>query len=182
MSQKTKQKTAFIDRDGTLIQEVNFLSKVEDLQLFDFTQRSVDLLLEHGFRVVIITNQSGIARRLYDEAAMNAIHDEIQKRLSGAISGFYFCPHLPGYGCKCRKPNLGMIEAACSDFDVDMANSWMIGDKSLDVETGFNAGIKSAMVMTGYGREHLARLEKTPSVVAENLLEAVNKIISVSVK
>jgi len=182
MSQGTKQKTAFIDRDGTLIEEVNFLSRVEDLRLFDFTQRSVDLLRSNGFRVVIVTNQSGIARRLYDESAMNAIHDEIQKRLSGAISGFYFCPHLPNSGCKCRKPNLGMIEAACSDFDVDLENSWIIGDKSLDVETGFNAGIKSAMVMTGYGREHIDRLEKRPDVIAEDLLEAVNKIISVPAK
>ena len=110
----TKQPAVFLDRDGTLIEEVNFLSRVEDLRVFPFTADAVRLLKENGFLVIVVTNQSGIGRGVYDEAAMRSIHDQIQVELSGAIDGFYFCPHLPCDGCDCRKPELGMINAAAA--------------------------------------------------------------------
>lgn len=174
---ETKRKAVFIDRDGTLIEEVNFLSRVEDLRLFSFTADAVRLLKESGFLVVVVTNQSGIARKLYDESAMHTIHDHIQNDLAEKLDGFYFCPHLPDEGCHCRKPNLGMIEAACGDFEIDLENSWMIGDKEIDVQTGINAGIRTAMVLTGYGRADVERLLQKPDVVAEDLLTAVETII-----
>ncbi|MGH9946880.1 MAG: D-glycero-alpha-D-manno-heptose-1,7-bisphosphate 7-phosphatase [Pyrinomonadaceae bacterium] len=173
------QKTIFLDRDGTLIEEVNFLSSVDDLQLFPFTREALKLLRSSGFRIVVITNQSGIARGIYDEEAMHAIHRQIQIELDGAIDAFYFCPHLPDAGCVCRKPNIGMIENAKRDFAIDMANSWMIGDKSLDIEAGQNAEIKTAMVMTGYGREQCAILMLKPTLIADDLLEAVSRIIEI---
>lgn len=175
---ETKRKAVFIDRDGTLIEEVNFLSRVEDLRLFSFTAEAVRLLKESGFLAVVVTNQSGIARRLYDEAAMHAIHDRIQNDLAEKLDGFYFCPHLPDGGCHCRKPNLGMIEAACADFEIDLENSWMIGDKEIDVQTGINAGIRTAMVLTGYGRADIERISQKPDVVAVDLLAAVKAIIN----
>lgn len=171
------RKAAFIDRDGTLIEEVNFLSRVDDLSLFDYTAEAVTHLRSNGFNIFVMTNQSGIGRELYTVDDMNSIHAAMQERLGGAIDGFYFCPHLPDAGCHCRKPNLGMIESACADFEIDLENSWMIGDKKLDVETGFNAGISTAMVMTGYGNEHFATLERSPDVVGDTLLDAVRKII-----
>src|SRR5215204_4676690 len=116
METNTVKRAAFVDRDGTLIEEVNFLSKVEDLRLFPFTFESVKLLKDAGFLVIVVTNQSGIGRGIYDEAAMNAIHDEIQSQLGGMIDGFYFCPHLPCDSCACRKPKLGMLESAMRDF------------------------------------------------------------------
>lgn len=176
--QNGKQPAAFIDRDGTLIEEVNFLSKVADLQVFPFTAEAIAELKDAGFRVIVVTNQSGIGREIYTEADMHAIHDAMQERLDGAIDGFYFCPHLPDAGCNCRKPNLGMLESAQKDFDLDLERSWMIGDKRIDVETGDNAGIKAALVLTGYGSAHLTELEKEPEVVAENLLEAVKRIVA----
>ncbi len=171
------KKAAFIDRDGTLIEEVNFLSRVEDLKIFDYTLEALDLLRASGFGIFVVTNQSGIGRKLYDEAAMHSIHEAMSERLENRIDAFYFCPHLPDAGCECRKPNLGMIEAAQSEFEFDLAGSWMIGDKGLDVETGVNAGISTAMVMTGYGTKHLIGLDVQPDIVADNLLEAVRRIV-----
>jgi len=168
---------AFIDRDGTLIEEVDFLSRVEDLRVFPFTAEALRMLKDSGFRIVVVTNQSGIGRKLYDEAAMHSIHDEMQRQLGGLIDAFFFCPHVPGAGCECRKPNLGMIRAAAAEHDLDLSGSWMIGDKELDVATGRNAGMRSAMVLTGYGKEHSAKLDFTPEVIADDLLAAVRSIV-----
>lgn len=168
----------FIDRDGTLIEEVNFLSRTEDLRVFPFTGPALKVLRDAGFLVIIVTNQSGIGRQIFDEPAMHAIHDELNRLLPAAINAFYFCPHLPGTGCRCRKPNTGMIEAACSAFRIDLARSWMIGDKRIDIETGQNAGIKTAMVLTGYGAEHSRNLEIQPDIIDENLLAAAERIVA----
>jgi D-glycero-D-manno-heptose 1,7-bisphosphate phosphatase len=173
-----KQKAVFIDRDGTLIEEVNFLHRVEELQFFSFTDEAIRLLKENGFLVVMVTNQSGIGRGIYTEDEMHAIHARIQTDLTEKLDAIYFCPHLPNDGCLCRKPGLGMIEAALADLPIDMENSWMIGDKNLDVELGLNAGIKPIMVMTGYGKKHFPKLKRPPFAVAENLLEAVKIIVS----
>ncbi len=173
-----KQKAVFIDRDGTLIEEVNFLHRVEDLRYFPFTDESVRLLKNSGFLVVLVTNQSGIARGIYTVNDMNAVHTRIQADLTEKLDAIYFCPHLPDGDCTCRKPRLGMIEAALADLPIDLDNSWMIGDKNLDVEFGLNAGIKPIMVMTGYGEKHLGELERPPFAVADNLLEAVKIVLN----
>ena len=171
-----KRPAVFLDRDGTLIEEVNYLSRVEDLRLFPFTANAVKLLKENGFLVIVVTNQSGIGRGIFDEASMHAIHEKIQSELSGAIDAFYFCPHLPCDGCKCRKPNTGMIEAAMADFDIDIENSWIVGDKKIDIETGRESGLRSALVLTGYGQHHKALLEILPEMFAEDLYEAARHI------
>jgi D-glycero-D-manno-heptose 1,7-bisphosphate phosphatase len=173
METKTKKPAVFVDRDGTLIEEVNFLSRVEDLRLFPYAHESIKKLKDAGYLVIVVTNQSGIGRNVFDEASMHDIHKEIQSRLEGMIDAFYFCPHLPCDGCACRKPGLGMIESAMRDFEIDLPNSWMVGDKKIDVETGRNAGMRSALVMTGYGRAHSKQLDFTPEVLAEDLLAAV---------
>lgn len=176
-SDNEKRPAAFIDRDGTLIEEVNFLSRVEDLRVFSYTAEAVGLLKDHGFRVIVVTNQSGIGREIYDEAAMRSIHDEMQRQLGNAVDAFYHCPHLPCDQCECRKPNLGMIVAANRDFSIDMSRSWMFGDKKIDAETGFNAGIRSALVRTGYGKTHELEMERRPDVVADDLLDAVRQAL-----
>ena len=177
MTIETLQKAAFIDRDGTLIEEVNFLSRVEDLQVFPYTREALQLLKDAGYLVIVVTNQSGIGRGIFDERSMHAIHDAMQTRLDNLIDGFYFCPHLPCDGCRCRKPAPGMIESASVDFPIELEGSWMIGDKKIDVETGHRIGINSAMVMTGYGRRHVKTLENMPDVIAEDFLEAVRAIV-----
>jgi D-glycero-D-manno-heptose 1,7-bisphosphate phosphatase len=174
------RKCIFIDRDGTLIEEVNFLHRVEDLRFFDYTDESVKLLKKHGFLVVIATNQSGIGRGIYTENQMREVHDAIQNQLTEKIDAFYFCPHLPDEGCVCRKPNLGMIEQARKDFAIDLNESWMIGDKVLDVELGHNAKIKTALVKTGYGKKDAEKLQKQPDIIAETLIDVVRFIIESS--
>ncbi len=176
--QNPKSKAVFIDRDGTLIEEVNFLHRVEDLQYFSYTDEAIRLLKENGFKVVLVTNQSGIGRGIYTESQMHTVHAQIQTDLTEKLDAIYFCPHLPNEGCACRKPNLGMIEAATTDLPIDLENSWMIGDKNLDVELGFNAGIKPILVLTGYGEKHLPELKRKPAFIADNLLEAVKIILN----
>ena len=177
-TENQKMPAAFIDRDGTLIEEVNFLSSVEGLRVFPYTAEALQKLRSKGFRIIVVTNQSGIGRDIYDEVAMNSIHDEMQRQLDNAIDAFYHCPHLPCDGCQCRKPGLGMIEVAKRDFAIEMERSWMIGDKRSDAETGFNAGIRTAFVRTGYGKTHEAELKRQPDIIADDLLAAVDRILN----
>ena len=179
-NEKPKNRAVFLDRDGTLIEEVNYLSKVEDLKFFPYTEKVIDLLKENGFLVIVITNQSGIGRGIFKEAAMHEIHEAIQEKLGGKIDGFYFCPHLPDAGCACRKPNTEMIEQAAKKFSIDLKKSWMIGDKVMDVGAGFNAGTFTALVLTGHGSKQVKKLIKQPDIIAENLLEAIKEIIVTS--
>lgn len=172
-----KAKAVFIDRDGTLIEEVNFLSRAEDLRFFSFTGEAVRLLKENGFLVIVVTNQSGIGRKIFTESAMHEIHEAIQTEVSGKIDAFYFCPHLPDEACDCRKPKTAMIERAVADFEIDLENSWFVGDKAIDVEAGRNANLKTALVLTGYGKQAFELLENQADLTAENLLEAVKEIL-----
>jgi len=173
-----KRPAIFLDRDGTLIEEVNFLSRVEDLRLFPLTADAVKLLKGNGYLVIVVTNQSGIGRGIYTENDMHAIHAQIQIELDNTIDAFYFCPHLPDDGCKCRKPGLGMIESALADFDIDLERSWMVGDKKIDVETGMVGNLSTALVLTGYGAEDQATLETLPTLISTNLHDAVKDIIN----
>lgn len=176
-TENKKLKAVFLDRDGTLIEEVNYLSRVEDLQFFPYTKKVVERLKENGFLVIVITNQSGIGRGIFKESAMHEIHEMIQEKLDSQIDAFYFCPHLPNAGCSCRKPKTEMIERAAERFSIDPEKSWMIGDKVQDVGAGFNAGTRTALVLTGHGKSEVGKLTKQPDIIAENLLEAVEKII-----
>ena len=175
---KNPQKAIFLDRDGTLIEEVDFLSRVEHLRVFPYTKQALELLKAGGFRLFVITNQSGIGRGLYGEEDMHAIHEQIQVELDFMIDAFYFCPHLPDAGCDCRKPKLKMINDARDSFGIDLENSWVIGDKLLDVETARAAGMNAAMVRTGYGKAHEASLEFQPELMEDDLLAAAIAITS----
>ena len=178
-----RQKTVFIDRDGTMNRDVGYLSRPEDLEVFPFTRKAVALFKESGYLIVVITNQSGIGRGFYDEAALALIHERLRNEIGVAIDGIYFCPHIPGGGCECRKPNLGMIEAACRELAIDMENSWMIGDKVLDIQTGFNAGLRTAMVLTGYGNKDRSKMADRPAdIIADDLLAVAEKIVALSLE
>ena len=170
----------FIDRDGTLIEEVNFLSRVEDLRIFPFTKPALEAFVAAGFRLFIVTNQSGIGRELFTENDMHDIHEALREAFGGLITGFYYCPHLPNAGCDCRKPNTALIERAASEHNIDLSRSWFIGDKDLDVRTGINAGTKTCLVLTGYGEKHKEILEDQPTLIADNIGEAAREIIALS--
>ena len=176
MQSASKRPAVFVDRDGTLVEEVNFLHRVEELRIFPFAEEALRTFRSHGFSIVVVTNQSGIGRGIYSESDMHDVHREISTQLPGLIDGFYFCPHLPDEGCRCRKPNLGMIEDAVKERNIDLNNSWMIGDKELDVRTGINAGIRTAMVGTGYGMAHRVSMTCRPDILGDDLGDAARQI------
>jgi D-glycero-D-manno-heptose 1,7-bisphosphate phosphatase len=174
------KKVVFLDRDGTICEDVDYLSHPDDLKIFPFASEAVRMLNENGFLVILITNQSGIAHGFFDENALREIHEKLVSELAeqnAELDAIYFCPHNSVDDCACRKPKTGMIEQATKDFSIDLGNSWMIGDKAIDVETGFNAKTKTALVMSGYGRREIQNLKKQPTITAENLLFAVKEIL-----
>lgn len=177
------RKAVFLDRDGTLIEEVDFLSTVEETRLFPFTVEALGILREAGFEFVVVTNQSGIGRGYFSGDHVNAIHEKIQSELRKhglEIASFHYCPHLPDAGCECRKPNPGMIEQALEVNEFDLAASWVIGDKQLDVDLGHNVGAKAVLVRTGYGSSHESLLIRDADIVADNLLDAAKKIVGIA--
>lgn len=157
------ERVIFLDRDGTLNVEVHYLHRKEDLQFLAGVPEALRRLREKGYRLVVVTNQAGVARGYYREEAVKELHRYMNEllRLQGAeIDHFFYCPHHPEYGigkyktvCHCRKPGTGMFEMAEQYFEVDKAHSWMIGDKLLDVEAGKNYGVRTVLVGTGYGSE-----------------------------
>lgn len=135
---------ALLDRDGTVIRDVGYLRRVEELELLPRAADAIALLRRHGLKVVIVTNQSAVARGLLTEAELAAIHRELTQRLaeSGApLDGLYYCPHHPteGWGahrraCECRKPGIGLARRAAADLNLDLARSYVVGDQASDME------------------------------------------------
>lgn len=178
-----KKPAIFLDRDGTVCREVNYLSHPEDLKTFSFSAEAIKYFNKE-FLVILITNQSGIARGFFDENTLTQINQKlvsVLEKKSAIIDAVYFCPHISEDFCKCRKPEIGMLIQAATDFDIDLKKSWMIGDKISDIETGFNAGTKTALVLTGYGNDELQKLKRKPDLISENLLTvalSINKTLS----
>ena len=155
----------FLDRDGTLNIDKGYVHRIEDWEWISGAIDAIAALKKAGFLVIVITNQAGIARGYYDEVAMANLHAKINEELKGhgaAIDGFYHCPHHPEFGavreCECRKPMPGLIYEASQDFDIDLGHSWLVGDKASDIQAGLSAGIKSILVLTGYGNKERALL------------------------
>lgn len=159
-----------------MIRDADHLSSTDDLDIFPFSREAISLLREHGYLIVVVSNQSGIGRGLFNSQAVDTINREINERLDGLIDAFYFCPHLPDDGCNCRKPEIGLIRNAMSVFDIDIPNSWTIGDKASDIELGMKAGTATALVLTGYGEQELPLLRRSPDLVAADLLAAAKEI------
>jgi D-glycero-D-manno-heptose 1,7-bisphosphate phosphatase len=175
-----KRPAIFLDRDGTLVEEVNYLSRVHDLKIFPFTPEALRLLKLNGFAIVVITNQSGIGRGIFDEKDMHSIHKQLDRELPELIEAYYFCTHVPDDMCECRKPGIGMINKACEELGITREGSWMIGDKSIDVEAGKNAGISTILVRTGYGATHSGLSEVVPDFIEADLLAAARRIVDSS--
>lgn len=141
-------KAAFFDRDGTINVEVNYLHKIEDFRFIEGIPELIKKYNDGGYIVIVVTNQAGIARGYYTENEMHKLHRHINRELEkiGAhINAFYFCPHHPDITgpCKCRKPETGMLEQAIKDFDIDVSQSVLYGDKPWDIEAGERCKIKT---------------------------------------
>lgn len=144
----------FLDRDGTLMDEVDYCRNPADVRAIPGAESRLRLLREAGWLAVIITNQSGIGRGILTVAEYEAVHAELVRQLEGQIDGAYFCPDEPTRATHRRKPEIGMVEEAVADFGIDLSRSWFIGDKPADIECGHRAGMRSILVRTGYGGRH----------------------------
>jgi D-glycero-D-manno-heptose 1,7-bisphosphate phosphatase len=177
----------FLDRDGTLIEERGYLDRLALLSVFPWTGDAIRLLNRSGYATVVITNQSGIARGLFEEQFVGAVHGEIDRRIAPArIDGYFFCPHLPDAAdarfrrdCDCRKPKSGLIVRAAKELDLDLTRSFMVGDRWLDVACGRAAGVRSILVRTGHGAHEEGHIAPgmPADAILNNLMEAVGWIL-----
>lgn len=183
-----KQKCIFLDRDGTINKYVGYLRTVDQVELEPTAAEAIRLINESEYLAIVITNQPVIARGETSFEELERIHNRIYTLLGkeGAyLDGLYYCPHHPDRGfegevpelkieCDCRKPKIGMLKKAESEFNIDLENSWFVGDNTIDVQTGKNAGMRTIMLRSGDAKKE--RFNVIPDVIAENLLDAVKKI------
>jgi len=180
----------FLDRDGTLIEERNYLDRLDLIAPFPGVAAALTRLRDAGFALVLVTNQAGVARGYFDERLVRAAHvhlAELFARDGIVLDGYYYCPHHPEGAveayrrmCRCRKPAPGMVEEAARDLDLDVARSFVIGDKWLDVELAKNAGARGILVRTGYGADMEAEPPHglQPFAIVDTLAEAAEVIVA----
>lgn len=185
-----KRKAVFLDRDGVINEETNYAHRRDQLMLIPRAAEAIRLLNDNGFLVIVTTNQAGIARGLYEEKDMHAFHramkEELKKEKGARLDAIYWCPHHPEVVhevhriiCDCRKPRPGMLLQASRDFSIDLARSFMVGDKWSDIDAGANAGCKTVMVRTGYGKEERAQQkERKADFHTSDLFDAVHVILN----
>lgn len=183
---KKNNRAVFLDRDGTINEEVGYLNSLEQLRIFPAAFDAVRMINEAGMKVVVVTNQSGIARGFFDEDFVNTVHARINvifQEKSAFIDRFYYCPHhsTEGVGkyrvsCDCRKPAPGMLIKASEELDIDLPGSYVVGDMAKDVELANNVGARGILVRTGYGKNVKASDIK-PAYIARDILDAAEWII-----
>ena len=177
------KRAIFLDRDGTINVEKNYLIDPAELVLLPGVGAALRRGREAGYLLVVVTNQSGVARGYFTTSAVDALHDHLQQELRPygvQIDAFYHCPHHPEHGggrCRCRKGAPGMLLQAAQEHQIDLSASWMIGDKPSDVEAGINAGCRSILVRTGYGEQAGPGLPPA-TLIADSLTEAIELILS----
>ena len=183
------ERAVFLDRDGTLNVDVGYLHRLEDLELFPWTADALRLLKRAGYRLVVVSNQSGIAQGLIEPSFVQVCHDEMRARLQRGgtdLDALYYCSHHPrgsvrefSVDCRCRKPSPGMVEDAVRDLGIDPTQSWVIGDKWLDVNLGHAVGARSILVRTGWGsdQERKRPADQRVEAICDNLIHAVSVIL-----
>lgn len=186
-----KQKAIFLDRDGTVNKYVGFLNRVEQMELEPNATKAIEMINQSEYLAIVITNQPVIARGECTFEELDKIHKRMFTLLGneGAyVDGLYFCPHHPDSGfkgeikelkmeCDCRKPKIGMIEMAENDFNIDLENSWFVGDTCIDVQTGKNAKMNTIMLETGDPNKQ-GKYKTEPDVICKDLLLAAQHIIN----
>lgn len=171
----SRRPAVFVDRDGTIIEDVEYLSDIGDLRPIPGASESLKRLRQAGFLVILVTNQSGVARGYFDEAFVRKTHQVLEEILDFRFDSIYFCPHGPNQGCICRKPATGMIDLAFRDFPIQRERSIVIGDKPADIELARNAGMLGILVQTGQGNQPV---EISPTFVAADIKKACEWILN----
>lgn len=167
------RRAVFFDRDGTLMEDVAYCADPALVRLYPGVPDALTGLKQAGFLVILITNQSGIGRGLMTEQQYHAVHAEFHRQTGGVLDAAYYCADAPGIPSTRRKPEPGMVFEAASEFRVDLAGSYFVGDKAIDVECGRRAGTRTIQVLTGRGREQPGGADE----VAEDAVEAVRLIL-----
>lgn len=179
----------FFDRDGTIIAEKNYLKDIRELKLLPGAVKALKMLQFLNIPCYLITNQAGIAHGYFNETQLNEIHHYLLKVLNKAgikLRGILYCPHHPHAeisefqkDCNCRKPNPGLLYKAAEIDGVDLNSSYMLGDKLIDITAGKNGGLKTILMLTGYGRKERLKMtpELTPDYIASDLPKAVAWIL-----
>lgn len=184
-------RAVFLDRDGTVTEEVGYLTSLDMLKLIRGAGAAIKRLNEAGYKVVLVTNQSGVARGYFPESLVDDAHGLLRRMLmehGALLDGIYYCPHHPTAGktaytvvCDCRKPETGLLDRAARDLAIDLKQSFMVGDKWIDVELGHRAGMRSILVRTGYSPDDPGNIRPAhvsdPDLTAHDLAEAVQWII-----
>ena len=184
-----QKKAVFLDRDGVINIDSGYIKKPEELKIYPFAAKAIKQLNNAGFLVVVVTNQSVIARNLCAESMLSMIHKKLETDLAtndAVIDAIYFCPHHPNIPmsksnhkfvkeCECRKPKPGMIFQAKADYDIDLSQSFIIGDSERDIQCGKNAGLVTIGVKTGNSVQGRVK----PDVIKQDLLAAVDYILQI---
>jgi D,D-heptose 1,7-bisphosphate phosphatase len=183
-------KAVFLDKDGTLIPDIPYNVDANKVTLSDGVIEGLQTLQSYGYLLVIVSNQSGIARGFFSEEQLNVVRERISgmcSRMGIYLDGFYYCPHHPdgivsGYDqeCDCRKPHPGLLLKASNDLDIDLSRSWMVGDILNDVEAGNRAGCKSILINNGNETEWRPGENRMPEYFARDLSEAARYIVAAS--
>ncbi len=187
------KRAVFLDRDGVINEEVNYLSQPEQLRLIPGAAEAIARLNRAGLLVIVVTNQAGVARGYYPEAQIEVVHAALSRQLAQAsarIDRYYYCPHHPTEGlppyrieCDCRKPRSGMLRRAANELNLDLLHSYMIGDTASDLIAGTRAGCRAILVQTGYGLKTQREWAEgfRPIYIARDLNEASQWILSQSI-
>ena len=143
----------FLDRDGTLMKDVDYCGDPSEVEVFPSAAHALTRLKAAGFRLIVITNQSGIGRGFFDERQYRSVEAELYRQLgAGLIDASYHCPHHPDENCACRKPSPNLVQQAADEHQLDLTGSFFVGDKLSDIECGRRAGVRTVLVRTGYGK------------------------------
>lgn len=177
MRARSLKRAVFLDRDGTIARDVPYCRRPEDFEILPGVPRAVRLLNEHGFHIVVITNQSGIARGYFTLDTLELIHAKMRsemERHGARVDAVYFCPHHPDDGCDCRKPSPALLLRAALDLGISLKDSFMIGDDAKDIKAGRSAGCRTIWLTNSL--PPAAALHEDPDHIAHDLLEAVQWI------
>jgi D-glycero-D-manno-heptose 1,7-bisphosphate phosphatase len=174
----------FLDRDGTIAEEVGYLNHVSRFRMFSFAAEAIRRLNEAKYPAIVITNQSGVGRGYFPDSLVRDVHDLMTAQLAeqGArVDALYYCPHKGDDGCACRKPKPGMLERAAREHCLDLRRSFVVGDRHGDIELAHRVGARAILVRTGYGEGeiqwHSADWQAPPDFIAANLADAVDWIL-----
>jgi D-glycero-D-manno-heptose 1,7-bisphosphate phosphatase len=181
---KALRPAVFLDRDGTICEEMGYLNHLSRLRIFPFAAGAIARLNKAGLPVIVVTNQSGVSRRIFPESLVAQIHARITQELSASgarVDGYYYCAHTRQDDCSCRKPLPGLLEQAAREHDLRLDGSFVVGDRYADVELAHGVGGRGVLVLTGYGRGeyelHRQEWAHQPDSIAEDLSEAVDRIL-----